>query len=577
MTENHRNDTYYPGVRPSGSHDFNSMMGYTGQRVIIFDDVSPGQMDYTARRLPAARVSNAGMEDVIVKSAILYWRNELQALQVALQVCTCALELFVVSPDLQDVLDHDSRRHLAQICSGQFQRHIDDVNNRADDGVTAAGACRLKLMTDANVRRMTVLERLLQTEECKSVLVNVLDVPAEVDSAPFAALKHLSGKLAQVVVIENSGGVAAAQEIFDTNENILWLGISGSSFVIEFNRQQRFAPFARRYNTAKNIGRPQLLLLHESTTWETEFTREIEVVEPPYRDRLFSYFEHGRWTQVDVLEWTVGITLMNMAGHSKDRTHDFDKKTAATNLRAAFKRCHTSACNCGRPEWTVGITLMNMAGHSKDRTHDFDKKTAATNLRAAFKRCHTSACNCGRPECDAVMVLRGVHAASPDRADNTFGYCHPGQVNSTSKRMNRLIKNIKDEHRTEAERSQVVQYNGTIRKQQLDKGDAQGMMHFTNVPNQASPDRIDNSNPFYDLDNVRLVCQSCNYSENDYSRVHVERPSANNPAEYALDISKVIVYLTSVIAAEERKENDTRKRAQAKKASKATQDTQDTM
>ncbi|KAG5179171.1 hypothetical protein JKP88DRAFT_280506 [Tribonema minus] len=311
----------------------------------------------------------------------------------------------------------------------------------------------------------------------------------------LSTLEHLNGRDAQVVAIEHADDVAA-QEIFDANENILWLGVSGSSFVIEFNRLQEFAPFARRYSTAKNIGRRQLRDLRESTTWEAVFTRDIEVVEPPYRDGYFNYFLQGRWRQVDAVEWTVGITLMNMAGNSKHRTHDFNKKLAAINLRAAFTRCLTTACNCGLVK------------------------------------------------CEAIMVLRGMHAASPDRADNTLGYCHPGQV----------LTILSECHNTAVKPDAIPVKREKPVHWLRATGDVRGMMHFTNVPNQASPDRIDNSNPFYDLDNVRLVCQSCNFSENDYVRVHVERPSVNNPAEYPLDIPKVIAYLTSVIAAEEAKE-----------------------
>ncbi|KAG5185068.1 hypothetical protein JKP88DRAFT_255169 [Tribonema minus] len=408
------------------------------------------------------------------------------------------------------------------------------------------------------------------------------DVPAEVKPAvTFAALKHLIGCNAQVVVIEHAGGVAAAQEIFDADDNILWLGVSGNRFVIKFNRHRNLVAIKRRYgSTAKNIGRPQLLLLRESTTWDAHFRRDIDVVEPPYRDGFFNFFIAGYWRQVDAVEYTVGMTLNNMASNSKSRGHKFDKKTAAINIGAAYARCLTTA-----------------------------------NTKCS---CPSGACGCGRAHCDAIVVLRGVHAASPDRDDDSLGYCDEGQVltiiskchntavkhdavpvprkepkrwlgetvksnvNRTYRRMTTLIKNIDDVDRTEAERSQVVRFQATTREQWkahytavldelahhhthcpkcnrlLDKGDSKGMMHFTNEPTQASPDRIDNSNPFYDLLNVRLVCQSCNYSENDYMRTTVERPSVNNPAEYPLDIPKVIKYLTSVIAAEARKENNAR-------------------
>ncbi len=54
-------------------------------------------------------------------------------------------------------------------------------------------------------------------------------------------------------------------------------------------------------------------------------------------------------------------------------------------------------------------------------------------------------------------------------------------------------------------------------------GDSNGILRLSDAPNQASPDRVDNANVFYDLDNFNLACQSCNFTGSSYSRRHVER------------------------------------------------------
>jgi hypothetical protein len=60
-------------------------------------------------------------------------------------------------------------------------------------------------------------------------------------------------------------------------------------------------------------------------------------------------------------------------------------------------------------------------------------------------------------------------------------------------------------------------------------GGEEGMLHYSGHPRQASPDRLDNSNPFYDSTNVRMVCLSCQLVERDYRRVSFEAERSKQP------------------------------------------------
>ena len=67
-------------------------------------------------------------------------------------------------------------------------------------------------------------------------------------------------------------------------------------------------------------------------------------------------------------------------------------------------------------------------------------------------------------------------------------------------------------------RTQQVLCNIPTCQNQLYFGDKRGKLQLTNVPTQASPDRLDNENPLYAQGNVQLVCQACQDSPKKRSR-----------------------------------------------------------
>jgi hypothetical protein len=66
-------------------------------------------------------------------------------------------------------------------------------------------------------------------------------------------------------------------------------------------------------------------------------------------------------------------------------------------------------------------------------------------------------------------------------------------------------------------------------------GDEKGLLKIS-YPNQASPDRINNENIFYDFDNFNLVCVSCNYSGNQNTRRFIPNHYKNDPIAFTPEL-----------------------------------------
>jgi hypothetical protein len=55
-------------------------------------------------------------------------------------------------------------------------------------------------------------------------------------------------------------------------------------------------------------------------------------------------------------------------------------------------------------------------------------------------------------------------------------------------------------------------------------------------PNQASPDRINDDNIFYDFDNFNLVCVSCNYNGKKNIRRYIPNQHKNEPVAFTPEL-----------------------------------------
>jgi hypothetical protein len=238
--------------------------------------------------------------------------------------------------------------------------------------------------------------------------------------------------------------------------------------------------------------------------------------------------------------------------------------------------------------------LSRMASNSKKRGHPFDWTVAKAYLMCALMSAEASGfrCGCKHPRCRVTMCLYGQHALSPDRKHDHLSYTDDEQiVTFVAKDHNTSIKHdslprvrksqkcwvgrtassmakhtcdraamlrSKGDNMSVNEREQVARFDKEqvsdfkryeflkelLRQKRAvsqkcrdcDKsmyfGDNQGILRLCNVGHQASPDRRNNDNIFYDAENFDLVCISCNLTENRGGRTFVEHMPRKHQVEF---------------------------------------------
>jgi hypothetical protein len=331
---------------------------------------------------------------------------------------------------------------------------------------------------------------------------------------------------------------ALARLIFDDDTSIDSVLVFGKYVHVGYAIINSFAARARRITAlapagvvVTSLGRQQLAAL--SITWTTLHERVIaQAVEPDPLDGYINIFQKGRWTRRLAEKFMLGQMVCGMASSSKDRDHAFDVAKALAMLRAAVPADGRCGC-CKGPDG----------------------------------------------QCPVIMTTFGKHAASPDRRFDELGYTDEGQIltlvakehnvvtkhtaemrprarpvswltttggNTSGNFVRRMAKLARKQRKSESEAQQLVLYATKTRLQwkqaftavlvqlreatpncaecgnELHYGDEKGMLHFTNNGQQASPDRIENSNPLYSITNVRMVCTSCQHVDKDYRRVSSE-------------------------------------------------------
>jgi hypothetical protein len=242
-------------------------------------------------------------------------------------------------------------------------------------------------------------------------------------------------------------------------------------------------------------------------------------------------------------------------------------------------------------EFMMSRILSGMKSNSKRRGHSYDEPIAKQKLFNAFRRLSADlSCGCRRLDCNEVLDLYGPNKLSPDRTYDIMGYCdmkqkivfvvkshncsikfdniaterkspHNWIVQTAAQMATKFKKRIKSleidlEKRSEFDKQQVKRFRDEqvmnvehyrifkdVLQQMKDEqkcqcekckrqmyfGDCAGILRKSHEPTQASPDRIDNNNVFYDKNNMRLVCQSCNHNENHQGRRHVEHKIKQDP------------------------------------------------
>jgi hypothetical protein len=234
-----------------------------------------------------------------------------------------------------------------------------------------------------------------------------------------------------------------------------------------------------------------------------------------------------------------------------------------------------------------------MKKSSIQRQVDFDVIIVKQKLLEAFERLDLNfQCNSGRITCHEILQLYGDNGISPDKRFDRLSYINENQVidfvvkphncaikpnqppkerktnpkwiSKTSSNMFQAIRyrtQILEKHKkiSEIDKKQISRYNTdtslTIdhykelvsQKRHIQNGlcktcnlpmyfgDENGVLKIS-YPNQASPDRIDNENIFYDFDNFNLVCISCNFNGNQNTRRYVKNQYKNDPIAFTLEL-----------------------------------------
>jgi len=274
--------------------------------------------------------------------------------------------------------------------------------------------------------------------------------------------------------------------------------------------------------------------------------REIDVPEmPAARDKHIRVFRKGAWLYYGMKQF-LGRLISGMKSSSKTRNHPFNQSIMYPLLKQ---------------DLDDHVSYMEVRAEEKGRVL----------LSTDLLRCH---CPRNNYRCDAIIGECG----SIDRLFNDIGYPDPAQkrflthkqhntslkedtvpqpraktegylsVTATSMTRHvdlRMVKIALRKKRTQRQQQQLNLWNQVPRPEyltyeghkaqllalqkvqktcarkgcnrQLYFGDARGMLTQKDLPNQASPDRIDNNNDFYS-GNTQYKCQPCNDVVNHSTR-----------------------------------------------------------
>jgi hypothetical protein len=285
--------------------------------------------------------------------------------------------------------------------------------------------------------------------------------------------------------------------------------------------------------------------------WDYSVQRCIVIKEPVLKDGHVSIFENGRYQQRPVESYMTRNMLSRMASNSKKRGHGFDPVIAKQKLTKAFEAAALNdfKCGCKHPRCSVTMTLFGQHALSPDRGNDSLSYTDSAQLITLVAKEHNT---CVKH--DSTPRIRKSQKSWVGRTASSM-------AKHTCDRVNMLRS--KGDHMSEQELQQVQRFDreestGFARythlksllelkqqastvcrdcKRDLHFGDCDGILRLCNVGHQASPDRIDNANIFYDADNFDLVCISCNLTENRGGRTHVEHTTSKQ--SIALTLSRM--------------------------------------
>ncbi|KAG5184465.1 hypothetical protein JKP88DRAFT_255454 [Tribonema minus] len=320
-------------------------------------------------------------------------------------------------------------------------------------------------------------------------------------------------------------------------------------------------------------------------------------VEPEPLPDFSNYFENGRWRSQHVVLHVIDKILCSMKSHSGQRDgHDFVLIDVMRKFLQAFHATNCS-CGCGRHYCRSVLYLNGPSRISPDRKFDgCDYGHVLQVITLVDKRHNTPIKD------DTVPTVRS-HPASwltVTTSDTLKNYRTRSEVLINKRTKNevelaelqryvyekameevrKLLKALKKAGKSLPEdvAAQIKAFDlddryhssasirrmlVTLRKitkvcANLDCGNKlcygddghHDKMTLAHVPTRASPDRLLNALGY--IGNTRLVCSSCNFSENEYSRVDDERTKSTKTPLYKLADYKgrCIAYLEGLIAME---------------------------
>jgi hypothetical protein len=358
-----------------------------------------------------------------------------------------------------------------------------------------------------------------------------------------------SGEHTSSIVLQYGVDIVITQDTVNTilndDDDITFVGSVDDYVVVIYRFQKWFETRKKSVLTdgfvAHNVHLDKLKKFTKNVTWEFEASRVLGIPEEPdFLDDHVTYMMNGKYNQRPATKYCLDQLLYSMKSSSKKRGHVFVEADVLKKVNEALERCDGT---CGCPRCVRNNTILNLQTYgsnaiSFDRLYDYLGYGDEDQVLTCVSKRHN------------VSIKHGSVPKPRAIGQNWLSTTSHHAYNSFTKRMTTLMRNKTVDQMTEREREQVALYESKIPKEWkkeiretlaelssttpkcskddcdnvLHYGDSKGILRTKNNPLQASPDRLDNSDPFYSIANTQMVCCGCQTSDKEYQRTHSEIP-----------------------------------------------------
>ncbi|KAG5186397.1 hypothetical protein JKP88DRAFT_241003 [Tribonema minus] len=402
------------------------------------------------------------------------------------------------------------------------------------------------------------------------------------------------------------------QQLFDMEPDIITsVGLFGDFIIVTYFKRAS-AKLRKKLITklipdieVTALGQNAVTLLVKDIVWSTLKTRPMTYPEEPMPNMNFvNFLKNGSWRTAHAVARVIDTILGNMNSNSGRRGHEFNSVNVLQKLIEAFERSD-GFCGCGRPECNVELTLNGIKGISPDRRHDHlgygcpeqvinlickwhnapVKHNALPANRSRWESwLSTTTGNIRQNHETRMKTLKQKRSRSAEEDEELRKRAHEERMEALIKKKNKT--NEEERLVKEYDASPLYHSSANIRRILVklrdttthchkclraliygDDGHAD-LMTLTNVATRASPDR-DNLVKGYTCGNTKLVCTSCNFVENEYSRSIIDAVKSTKTPEYALtaELKELcLLYLRALLAIEQGEYEDVEDVDEAKKA-----------